>query len=266
MGKEDAIREFMPTGFHEHDKEGRPLMIINAGQVKLAEIMKNTTPDTVTKFIIRELEHSWREKFDRCEQVSKQKVDQMRLLIDMRGGTLKQIANKQLNLIWGELQRELSIRYPELVSHIHIVNTPMFFESFFNSEIRPKLTPIQAAKIEITGESSTQSLLDSFDLDKLPATFGGKCTCGAQCIYSDKGPWSDVLNVIDFQNRQYTITEAEFYKNKAAREEEFKMLDNDSDDDEQVDLLGEENDLNKIKMALKAQLPGANPNQNQQPL
>lgn len=44
------------------------------------------------------------------------------------------------------------------------------------------------------------------------------------------------------------------------------MLDNDSDDDEQVDLLGEENDLNKIKMALKAQLPGANPNQNQQPL
>ena len=40
------------------------------------------------------------------------------------------------------------------------------------------------------------------------------------------------------------------------------MLDNDSDD-EQVDLLGEENDLNKIKMALKQQLPGANPNSNQ---
>ena len=142
MGKEDAIREFMPTGFHEHDKEGRPLMIINAGQLKLADIMKSTTPDTVTKFIIRELEHTWREKFDRCEQISKQKVDQIRLVIDMRGATLKQIANKQLNLIWGELQRELSIRYPEFVHKIHIVNTPMFFEAFFNSEIKPKLTPV----------------------------------------------------------------------------------------------------------------------------
>lgn len=31
MGKEDAIREFMPTGFHEMDKNGRPCLFINAG-------------------------------------------------------------------------------------------------------------------------------------------------------------------------------------------------------------------------------------------
>ena len=67
MGKEDIIREFMPTGFHEIDKEGRPVMIINAGQFKLSDILQNTNLETVTKFIIRELEHTWREKFDRCE-------------------------------------------------------------------------------------------------------------------------------------------------------------------------------------------------------
>ena len=67
MGKEDVIREFMPTGWHEVDRNGRPLFFINAGQIKLNELMSQTTPETVTKFIIRELEHTWREKFDQIK-------------------------------------------------------------------------------------------------------------------------------------------------------------------------------------------------------
>ena len=64
MGKEDVIREFMPMGFHEVDRAGRPILFINAGQIKLNEILSQTNPETVTKYIIRELEHTWREKFD----------------------------------------------------------------------------------------------------------------------------------------------------------------------------------------------------------
>jgi len=64
MGKEDIIREFMPTGFHEIDRAGRPIFFINVGQIKLSELQSQTNPETVTKFIIKELEHTWREKFD----------------------------------------------------------------------------------------------------------------------------------------------------------------------------------------------------------
>ena len=39
MGKEDSIREFMPMGFHEIDKQGRPILIVNAGQIKLMELL-----------------------------------------------------------------------------------------------------------------------------------------------------------------------------------------------------------------------------------
>lgn len=39
MGKEDAIREFLPTGFHEVDKAGRPILFIYAGQIKLGELL-----------------------------------------------------------------------------------------------------------------------------------------------------------------------------------------------------------------------------------
>ena len=75
MGKEDAIREFMPTGFHEVDKQGRPILIINAGQIKMNDLLQHTTLENITKFIIRELEHTWREKFDRCQQAAGHIVD-----------------------------------------------------------------------------------------------------------------------------------------------------------------------------------------------
>ena len=78
------------------------------------------------------------------------------------------------------------------------------------------------------------------DEDKLPAIYGGTCNCQAQCIYSDKGPWSVVLNVVDFQNKQLTTTEVEFQENTAAREE-FKFLDDS--DEENIDLSKEMGEL-----------------------
>lgn len=131
MGKEDAIREFMPTGFHEIDRDGRPIMIINAGQFKLKELLEQTNLDNVAKFIFRELEHAWREKFDRCEQEVGGKVDQLRLIVDMKGATLKLISNKSLNEIWKAIIKEVSLRFPEFVHTVHVVNAPMFFEAYF---------------------------------------------------------------------------------------------------------------------------------------
>ena len=61
-------------------------------------------------------------------------VDQIRIIVDMKGATLKQITNKQLNLIWKEIIKEISIRFPEFVHTIHIVNAPMFFENYFLTE------------------------------------------------------------------------------------------------------------------------------------
>ena len=61
------------------------------------------------------------------------------MIIDLKGATLKQITNKHLNLLWSEISKEISKRFPELVHSITVVNTPMFFESFFDSELRPQI-------------------------------------------------------------------------------------------------------------------------------
>ena len=52
-------------------------------------------------------------------------------MVDLKGATLKQITNKQLNLIWKEIHKELAKRFPEFVHAITVVNTPMFFENFY---------------------------------------------------------------------------------------------------------------------------------------
>ena len=56
-------------------------------------------------------------------------------------------------MIWKEICKELAKRYPEFVNSITIVNTPMFFENYYNNEILPTLSERTASKILITGES-----------------------------------------------------------------------------------------------------------------
>ena len=80
-------------------------------------------------------------------------VDQIRIVVDMKSSTLKQITNRQLNMNWKEICKELTKRYTEIVHSITVVNTPMFFENFYNNEVLPQFSERMASKILITGES-----------------------------------------------------------------------------------------------------------------
>lgn len=79
-----------------------------------------------------------------------------------------------------------------------VVNAPMFFESHYLTEIKPQFSLHTASKILITNESAPKELLDVVTPENLPRIYGGKCDCIAQCIYSEKGPWTDVVNTIDY--------------------------------------------------------------------
>ena len=54
------------------------------------ELLQSTNPENITKWIIKEMEITWRDRFERCEQAYKpQKVDQIQIIIDLKGATLK---------------------------------------------------------------------------------------------------------------------------------------------------------------------------------
>ena len=74
----------------------------------------------------------------------------------------------------------------------------MFFEDYFESEIKPHLSKKLAAKIILTGENFHKELTEKVEPSYLPKIYGGQCECEAMCVYSDRGPWADVENKINF--------------------------------------------------------------------
>jgi CRAL/TRIO domain len=146
-------------------------------------------------------------------------------------------------MVFRSLLIELQRYYPEMLNRCFVLNTPMFFESFWESEIKPHLSPVTVAKVTVTGESSHKDLVEQVDANELPKLYGGVCECEATCVYSDRGPWADVENRINFQNRQFTdmgIMGGQLV-------EEFKLQECEED---QIDLLNDNRGLADLKNAL----------------
>ena len=99
----------------------------------------------------------------------------------------------------------MQLFYPEIVHEIYVVNTPMFFDQIWNSELKSIFNNKTQSKIFFTGEKMHKHMLEQIDdLEDFPSIYGGQCECEAQCIYSDVGPWSDCENKIDYQ-KEYTV-------------------------------------------------------------
>ena len=128
----------------------------------------------------------------------------MGLVVDLKGVKLKDLSNKQINVIFRSLLIEFQFFYPEMLDRCFILNSPMFFEGFWEAEIKPHLNAKTLTKVVITGASTHKDLQDKFDADNLPKIYGGNCDCEAMCVYSDKGPWNDVENKVNYQNRPVT--------------------------------------------------------------
>ena len=60
-----------------------------------------------------------------------------------------------------------------MLDKCYIVNTPLFFEDYWEAEIKPHISVRTASKVIITGESSHKDLLEKIDNARLPEIYGG---------------------------------------------------------------------------------------------
>lgn len=74
---------------------------------------------------------------------------------------------------------EIGLRFPEMIHSCIFVNTPMFFENFFNTEIKPIIGEKNLTKVVITGESAPEELTENILSENLPKIYGGDCNCSA---------------------------------------------------------------------------------------
>ena len=142
----------------------------------------------------------------------------------------------------------------------------MFFENVWESELCQCVDEETMSKVLISSSGTSDELQEEIDDEELPAIYGGCCECQATCIYSEKGPWSDCENLINFRepNKKISSKDAREFnedpnigelnnllfgmsknpKKVMKNQEEFKMLEDE--DEDQIDLLAQKENSNNL--------------------
>ena len=84
------------------------MFYLQLGQLKQSDLLQAAPPEVISQFFLKEMEHTWREKFDKCMEVVGRIVDQIRIIVDLKGASLKQLTNKNFNAIFKALIGDLS--------------------------------------------------------------------------------------------------------------------------------------------------------------
>ena len=138
--------------------------------MELFQALHNST-DLLVHYFIKELEHTWRVKFaDSKEFVYKQGVDQILLIIDMKGAKLKDMTNKQILQVFKQLVLEVQRFFPELLYKAFVLNTPMFFENVWESQLRQSIAQPEQfdTKLVISNGDYCEELTELVDEHDLP--------------------------------------------------------------------------------------------------
>lgn len=65
---------------------------MQVGSLKVKELLECASAETLIHFMLKELEMAWRMKFGECQSlVYKEGVDQMTVLIDLKGAKIKDL-------------------------------------------------------------------------------------------------------------------------------------------------------------------------------
>jgi hypothetical protein len=69
--------------------------VIQFGSTKIKELLEIATADTLIRYLLKEVEHTWRVKFGECKElVYKEGVEQLVMIVDLKGVKLKDLSNK----------------------------------------------------------------------------------------------------------------------------------------------------------------------------
>ena len=215
------VKRYLPHGYHQVDRDGRPVYILQVGQIHVGDLFDAISMDKLLKYFLKEMEEGWRERCFETAQVLQREIDQVVLIVDLDGAKLKDLSSKQLQTAVGSFIEQVSMFYPEFLQRAFIVNAPMFFSDVWD-DISPFLSKRTLSKVVISGENSHSDLKEMVTPENLPTIYGGLCKCKATCVFSDKGPWSPTEN----------------YVNYALNEEEFKYEDEEEEEEERGDFEG----------------------------
>ena len=94
----------------------------------------------------------------------------------------------------------------------------MFFQQHYEDELKEHVQ-VSEDKIHLSADTSHPKLLEMIEPAKLPKEYGGEAHAEASCIYSERGPWTEVENKINYRA---AVLRGSPDKKKKEQEEESK--------------------------------------------
>ena len=94
---------------------------------------------------------------------------------------------------------EMQRFFPEIIHKIYVVNVPVFFDGIWEDELSKNITSETQKKMIFSQSESCPELLEDVDEYDLPEIYGGQANAKATCVFADKGPWSEVENLLNYQ-------------------------------------------------------------------
>jgi len=210
----DQVKKFYPHGYFRTDREGRPIYIECAGQIKHKEMMEVTNEDRFNKYFIQSYEHLLHVKFPACSRAVGKRVSSTIYIMDLKGGSLKLVGGKTYDFI-KTASKIGQDYYPEILGQMFIVNAPMLFTGVW-AAIKPWIDEKTRNKIKILGSKYEKEIQAVIDPENLPDFLGGKVPVSeyGQDFQNEQGPWVGEK------------TDAEKEDDEERKEEDFDSLKN----------------------------------------
>ncbi|KAF8133658.1 CRAL-TRIO domain-containing protein [Boletus edulis] len=185
-GREHVFNSWSMS-FH---KKGRPVNIQSFEGLNLPELYKHVAPETVVESVAVNGDALPREVFPAASRAAGRRIEQSLVIVDLKGFGLSQFWQvKSLVQISFQISQDY---YPEMMGQLAIINAPSSF-TFIWSIVKPWLSKETVDKVDILGKDYKDVLLQLVDVDNLPASHGGNCTCSdaGGCVLSSAGPWME---------------------------------------------------------------------------
>jgi hypothetical protein len=184
------LKKLYPHGYHNTDKQGRPVYIEAYGGIDVDKIFKATTEERWLRYYIREYEILVNYKFRACSKMKGTVVEQTFNITNLAGISLSMLTGN-VKTMMQKLSNIGRNYYPEILGKSFLINAPFIFSMMWGI-VKGFLDVKTVEKITVLKDNYAPVLLEHIDKDKLPKILGGECKCeGVEggCLFSDVGPW-----------------------------------------------------------------------------
>jgi len=153
---------------------GCPLFLYCMGRYDMRSQMEELGIETLLKCNIYFMEYVQKVMFKECSEKAGRPITSFIELVDLEHYSYRQLANSQCREMMMRMQLMFDSNYPEVISHMSMINAPKVFALIYNM-LKPFAAKATLEKISFYGPRNWQEDVGKrFPLELIPRRWGGR--------------------------------------------------------------------------------------------